>query len=87
MARRTRIRWNLKAFEAIRRLPKVDAALSEHVEGVLDDVGRAHYDGGVEPGKSRSRGYVVTKDLAGIIDQSKNASLQRALARRQEGSE
>lgn len=86
MARGPKIKWNIPAFEAIRRLPGVDAALQEHVSGVLDDVGTDGYVGGVEPGKSRSRGYVVTRNYSGILDNEQNASLVRALGRRMGGA-
>lgn len=73
------IRWNLRAFEEIRRLPGVDARIQSEVTRVLDTVGREHYDGGVEPGKSRSRGYVVTIDGVAIRDNARNHTLLRAL--------
>lgn len=80
-----KIKWNLKGFEQVRRLPKVGALIDHEVQAVLDEVGRDGYDGGVEPGRTRTRGYVVTKNADGIRDNSENASLVRALGRRMTG--
>lgn len=74
-----KIRWNLPAFEEIRRLPGVGVVVGHEVERVLDRVGRDNYAGGVEPGRTRTRGYVVTMNLDGIIDNSRNHSLLRAI--------
>lgn len=74
-----KIRWNLPAFEQIRRLPGVDAELSRFVTDALDSAGRDKYDGGVEPGRTRSRGYVVTKNLDGVVDNSRNHTLLRII--------
>lgn len=74
-----KIRWNIDAFEDIRRLPGVDDALRREVNRVLDSVGRNNYDGGVEPGRTRSRGYVVTMNFEGILNESRNHSMLRAL--------
>lgn len=74
-----RIKWNRKAFEELRRMAAIEAALREEVEKALDKVGREHYAGGVERGKSRSRGYVVTTDAEGIEQESEEQSLLRAL--------
>lgn len=74
-----KIRWNLPAFEEIRRLPGVDDELRSFVDDALDKAGRDKYDGGVEPGRSRSRGYIVTKNLDGIIDHRRNHTLIRVI--------
>lgn len=79
MARKTTIKWNLSAFEKIRRLPGVDAELERFVNRALDTTGRENYDGGVEPGRSRSRGYIVTINVEGIIDNRRNHTLLRVL--------
>lgn len=82
-----KIKWNMAGFQEIRRLPGVDHLLRVEVEAVLDDVGREGYDGGVEPGRTRSRGFVVTKNVGGVIDNARNASLTRALGRRITGGD
>lgn len=78
-----RIRWNRAAFQQIRRSPEVERLLQETVNGVADrlpDLGDgAHYDGGVEPGASRSRGYVVTTSGAAIREEAETNALLRAL--------
>lgn len=77
---RVRIRWNIGAFEEIRRSPEVEAALQEQVDRITDATGHPEdYAGGVEDGKSRSRGYVVTKTYAGIRREAKEHTLLRAL--------
>lgn len=80
MAPRTKIKWNRAAFEQIRRSPGVEARLRKEVDRVLDKVGRDDYEGGVEPGKSRSRGYVVTKTADAIRKESEGHTLGGALA-------
>lgn len=77
---KAKIKWNLPAFEEIRRLPEVDDVLQDAVDDVMVQVGEEHYEGGVSAGKSRSRGGVVTADYEGIKDNNENQSLLRALA-------
>lgn len=74
-----KIQWNLDAFEEIRRLPGVEAELRTFVESALDSAGRDKFDGGVEPGRTRSRGYLVTKNVEGIIDHRRNHTLLRVI--------
>jgi hypothetical protein len=76
---RTKIKWNVKAFEAIRRLPGVENELQSEVDRVLASVGKDDYDGGVGDGRSRSRGYVVTKTAKAIRAEHKSHKLLRAL--------
>lgn len=77
---RAKIRWNVSAFEEIRRSPEVDAALQAQVDRIISTTGHPEdYAGGVEPGKTRSRGYVVTKTYAGIRREAKEHTLLRAL--------
>lgn len=40
------------------------------------------FDGGVDPGRHRSRGYVVTTTWAAMRDEAKNHTLLRALAKK-----
>ena len=74
-----RIRFNVRAFEEIRRLPGVDAELTKFVAHALDEAGHDKYDGGIESGRSRSRGYIVTKNVDGIIDHRRHHTLLRIL--------
>lgn len=80
MARVKKIRFN-KAFEDIRRSPEVEEALQAIVDEVLDKVEdhEAQYAGGVQPAKSRSRGYVVTANGRAIEVESEEHRLVRAL--------
>lgn len=74
-----RIKWNIKGFEAIRRLPGVEAELQSEVDRVKRATGDTGYVGGVEAGKTRSRGYVVTASREARDDNSRNHTLLRAL--------
>lgn len=78
MPRAGRIRWNVSAFEQIRRLPTVEDRLQAEVSKVLSQVGDG-YEGGVEAGRTRSRGYVVTASEDARRDNSENQSLLRSL--------
>lgn len=83
MARRVRIEWNIDAFQEIRRLPEVEAALQEQVDRILADVATGKYadgyEGGVEDGKSRSRGYVLTKSYDAMLREHWDHALLKAL--------
>lgn len=74
-----KIRWNLPAFEEIRRLPAVGTLVGFEVNRVLDKVGRENYAGGTERGETRTRGYVVTVGLDGIREEARDHRLLRAL--------
>lgn len=76
---RAKIKWNLKAFEAIRRLPGVENELQSEVDRILAEVGTDGYDGGVGDGRSRSRGYVVTTTAKAVRAEHKSHKLLRAL--------
>ncbi|MBO0747279.1 MAG: hypothetical protein J2O47_02945 [Acidimicrobiaceae bacterium] len=75
---KTTIRYNLEAFEEIRRLPKVDSLLGDATRAVKAGLAAGEYASGVEAGRTRSRGFVVTADAEAIIDNSRNQSLLRA---------
>lgn len=73
-----KIKWNRPAFQEIRRSAPVTAELNKLVDDVLGRLSTPGYAGGVERGKSRSRGYVVTYDFEAILDNAENHSLIRA---------
>lgn len=75
------MKWNFKAFEQIRRLPGVKAALKAEVDAIAASAGPG-YVSHVDEGKTRSRGSVVTGDAKAIRDNSKNSTLLRALQAR-----
>lgn len=76
-----RWKWNMRGFEDLRRLPAVDALLEREVSRVMESAGGApgDYAGGVERGKTRSRGYVVTSSAEAMRREAKTHSLLRAL--------
>lgn len=78
MPRAGKIRWNIRAFQDLRRSSGVEARLKQEVDRVLADVGPG-YDGGVEAGKSRSRGYVVTATNEAIVHEATDHALLRSL--------
>lgn len=82
MPRAGKIRWNVKAFQDLRRSAAVEARLQKEVSRVLAEIGDVdgtNYVGGVEPGKSRSRGYVVTASPEAMIAEAEDHALIRAL--------
>lgn len=88
MARKALIVWKPGAFEAIRRAPGVNTALQGVVDDILEEVSDpldGGYAGGVEPGRNRSRGYVVTTTLKAMRREAKDHALLRALANRAGG--
>lgn len=85
MARRLRIRWNVKdgSFEDIRRLPEVEAEVGKVVRRIQDAVEArdwGNYEGGTEDGGDRVRGYVVTADFAAMQAEASSHPLSAALA-------
>lgn len=79
---KTRIKWNRKAFAEVRTSPETNAALQGIVDDLLAEVGTEGYAGGVNPGRSRSRGYVVTTSWRTIRHEARDHTLLRALAAR-----
>lgn len=79
MAKKTKVRWNLKAFQQIRRLPTVDDMLQDVVDDITGQLPDG-YEGGVTSGRTRSRGSVVTADMDAILDNHEHQSLLRALS-------
>lgn len=76
-----KIRWNIAGFQAIRRSAGVDAHLQAEVDRIAArlPLGPDQYRHGVEAGKTRSRGFVVTATPEAMIDNAENHSLLRAL--------
>lgn len=75
------IKWNLRGFEDLRRSPGVNALLNREVDRILEGAGGypGDYKGGVEPGRTRSRGYVVTNSVPAMRREAKDHALLRAL--------
>ena len=76
-----KIRFNVRSFEDIRRSPAVEARLQSEVDKVTSRLAGApgNYASGVEAGRSRSRGFVVTTDGDSIRDNANHHTLLRAL--------
>lgn len=74
------IKWNLSAFEEIRRMPEVEDAIDGEVSRVLLEVGEG-FEGDVEHGSTRSRGYVVTATNEAIMRDARDHVLLSALLR------
>lgn len=74
------IKWKIRAFQEIRRLPKVDAMLQDVVDEIMDGLPEG-YIGTVSAGRTRSRGSVVTAEWEAIMDNEANNSLLRELAK------
>lgn len=83
MARRMKVKWDIKAFEEIRRMPGVEDEVAGRVNTVRSAVearGWGNYEGGTEDGGDRVRGYVVTTDFAAMQDEASSHPLEAALA-------
>jgi hypothetical protein len=76
---RTKFQWNLPGFQEARRLPGVDEALQSKVDEILDKVGTRDYDGGVDRGRTRSRGYVVTTTYDAMLREHWDHVLLKAM--------
>jgi len=74
----TRIRWNHRAFEQIRRDPAVANELRKEADKIADRAGEGYLavDGN---GRTRSRAAVVTSNAEAIRDNAENNTLLRAL--------
>lgn len=84
-----RIKWNRNAFAEIRTSPETNAALKAIADDIREEVSDpldGGYASGVDPGRNRSRGYVVTTTLRAMRDESKDHTLLRALAKRAVGT-
>jgi hypothetical protein len=76
-----RLTFNAEGFEQVRRSPEVEKELQAIVDEVMAQVqgGDREYAGGVEDGRTRSRGYVVTANFEAIKDEAHKNLLLRAL--------
>lgn len=73
-----RIKWNIRAFETIRRFPGVKARLKKEAEAVAQAAGRGYIVKSGE-GLTRSRAAVIAGTAESARDNSKNNSLLKAL--------
>ena len=78
---RPQIKWNIKAFEQLRRSAGVKNRLKSEAESVARSAGSGYVVNTGE-GKTRSRASVITGDYDSIRDNSKNSTLLRALGNR-----
>lgn len=77
---RTRIKWNVGAFQQIRRLSTVDNMLQDVVDEIDNSLNVEGYNKSVSRGRTRSRGTVWTAEMEAILDNEENQSLLRALS-------
>lgn len=73
------IKWNLKAFENVRKSAEVEAALQDVVDALLEQTGDDLYKGEVTSGKTRSRGTVWTAGTHAERSNAKNNTLVKAI--------
>lgn len=76
-----RIKWNVRAFEDIRRSAGVKARLKREADAVASASGRGYVVQTGE-GKSRSRAAVIAATPEAARDNSKNNTLLRSLSSR-----
>lgn len=73
------IRWNIAGFKATRNSPEMQRLLERKVAAIADRLPDG-YESGVEQGKTRLRGHVVTATGEAIEAESRDKNLLRALA-------
>ena len=78
---RPQIKWNIKAFQQLRRSAGVKNRLKSEAESIARSAGSGYVVNTGE-GKTRSRASVITGDYDSIRDNSKNNTLLRALGNR-----
>lgn len=77
---KTPIRWNISAFEDIRKMPGIEARIRAEVERVMGYASSsAGYRGGTEDGGDRVRGYVYTHEFEAMLDNARNDTLARGM--------
>ncbi len=69
-----KIKWNLPAFEEIRRLPAVRRDLEQRAEDIADACGDGYVAESGE-GKTRSRAAVITATPRAMRDNAKNNTI------------
>ena len=74
----SKIKWRLKGFEEIRRLPKTKAELKSRADSIAAQAGEG-YEALEGEGKTRSRASVVTTSMRAINDNRKNNTLLRSM--------
>lgn len=74
----SKIKWRLKGFEEIRRLPKTKAELKKRADRIASASGEG-YEALEGEGKTRSRASVVTTSVRAINSNRKNNTLLRNL--------
>ncbi len=72
------IKWNVPAFEEIRRDPSVKSDLAIRADRIAEAAGDGYESSSTE-GATRSRASVVTTTYAAIRDNAKNNTLIRAV--------
>lgn len=73
-----KIKWNIPAFEEVRRLPKVKAELESRAESIAAQAGEG-YEMRSGEGKTRSRASVVTTTADSMRDNRKNNTLLKSI--------
>lgn len=74
----SKIKWNVKAFRALRLEPGVIADLGERADRIAESAGPG-YEASTFEGKNRGRASVITGDYEAIRDNAKNQTLLRSL--------
>lgn len=75
----TRIKWNLSAFEELRREPGIRRELAERAERIADAAGSGYVAEGPEHGRTRDRAAVVTETGDAIADNARHQTLLHSL--------
>ena len=75
---KAKIKWRLKGFEEIRRLPKTKAELKKRADSIAAQAGEG-YEALEGEGKTRSRASVVTTSMRAINHNRKHNTLLKSL--------
>jgi hypothetical protein len=75
-----KIKWNLRAFDEIRRSPKVEAELRRRAQRIATACGPG-YVAVSGKGRTRARAAVITADQRAVRDNASNNTLIRNLDR------
>ena len=83
MAKKTRIKWNLRGFEQLRHAPGVMSDLDRRASRIAEAAGpgftRRQASPGTKGRRRRARASVGTSSWASRAEQSRSNVLQRAL--------